>query len=30
MQTLLEVQSDWTIANGDKQKPATGSASIPD
>lgn len=30
MQTLLEVQSGWTIANGDEQKPATRSASIPD
>lgn len=29
MQILLEVQSAWTIANGDEQKPAPGSASIP-
>jgi len=30
MQTLLEVQSGWTITNGDEQKPATRSTSIPD
>lgn len=30
MQTLLEVQRGWTITNGDEQKPATRSASIPD
>ena len=30
MQTMLGVQSDWTIVNKDEPKPATGSASIPD
>jgi len=30
MQTLLEVQSAWTIVNGDEPKPAARSTSIPD
>ena len=30
MQTLLEMQSAWTIANGDEQKPAVGSTVIQD
>ena len=29
MQTLLDMQSAWTITNGDEPKPATGSALIP-
>lgn len=30
MQTLLEVQSAWMIANGDEQKPTARSASVLD
>ncbi len=30
MQTLLEVQSAWTIANGDEKKPTTASTTVLD